>query len=153
MGKINMRRVILGGLAAGVIIDVIEGLANGIFLADQNAAALQAINKPSTFTTGQLVGFNVLGLVIGILAVRLYAAIRPRYGAGPKTAIRAGIAMWAIGSLIPNLGLLVMGLFPAGLMVTAMAIGLIELVLATLLGAYIYKEEAQETVRSAAAGV
>jgi hypothetical protein len=28
----------------------------------------------------------------------LYAAIRPRYGPGPKTAAVAGFALWFIGS-------------------------------------------------------
>ena len=151
MGKINMNRVLLGGLAAGVVIDVIEGLVNGVLLTDQYAAAMQALNKSAAFSTGQIVTFNVIGLLIGILAVRLYAAIRPRYGAGPNTAMRAGLAMWAIGSLMPGLGMIVLDLFPIQLMAIGMVVGLIELVLAALVGAYVYKEEPEGATRAAAA--
>ena len=39
MGKINMSRVLLGGLVAGVVINAIEGLVNGVlFEADWVAA-------------------------------------------------------------------------------------------------------------------
>lgn len=51
----------------------------------------------------------VMGFVFGIAAVWLYAAIRPRYGAGIGTPVRAGIAVWSFASLyliviIVNLG-------------------------------------------------
>ncbi|HSE60477.1 MAG TPA: hypothetical protein VLA99_17380 [Nitrospiraceae bacterium] len=31
-------------------------------------------------------------------ALWLYAAIRPRFGAGPKTALYAGLGVWVLGS-------------------------------------------------------
>jgi hypothetical protein len=34
--------------------------------------------------------FNATGFLIGIFAIWLYAAIRPRHGPGPKTAVCAG---------------------------------------------------------------
>jgi hypothetical protein len=34
------------------------------------------------------------GFVVGIAAIWLYAAIRPRYGPGAATALRAGFAVW-----------------------------------------------------------
>jgi hypothetical protein len=37
--------------------------------------------------------------VLGILAVWTYAAIRPRFNAGPKTALCAGLAVWAMSYL------------------------------------------------------
>ena len=43
--------------------------------------------------------FLAWGFLVGIFAVWLYAAIRPRYGAGPKTALCAGAAVWGIGYL------------------------------------------------------
>ena len=36
---------------------------------------------------------------LGIAAVWLYAAIRPRYGAGPRTAVIAGLAVWVMADL------------------------------------------------------
>ena len=34
---------------------------------------------------------NVKGVIVGIALIQLYAAIRPRFGAGPATAVKAGI--------------------------------------------------------------
>ena len=58
-------------------------------------AGMAALGK-GAFTPGQMVWFDVLGIVTGVVAVRIYAAIRPRYGAGVKTAIYAGIAVWIV---------------------------------------------------------
>jgi hypothetical protein len=38
--------------------------------------------------------FVLWGFLVGIFAVWLYAAIRPRYGDGPKTALCAGAVVW-----------------------------------------------------------
>lgn len=46
---------------------------------------MKALGKPE-LSINQIVGFNITGLAYGIFIVWLYAAIRPRYGAGPKTA-------------------------------------------------------------------
>ena len=35
MGKINLGRVILGGIVAGIVIDIFEGVLNGVVLAKQ----------------------------------------------------------------------------------------------------------------------
>ena len=48
---------------------------------------------------GALLMFLAWGFLVGIFAVWLYAAIRPRYGAGPKTALCAGAAVWGLGYL------------------------------------------------------
>jgi hypothetical protein len=38
---------------------------------------------------------NVKGVIVGIALIQLYAAIRPRFGAGPATAVKAGILLAA----------------------------------------------------------
>jgi hypothetical protein len=151
MGKINMTRVLLGGLVAGLIINVFESVFNLFVVGNQTAAAMRALGKSGEFSGGQIAVFIVMGFVIGILTVRLYAAIRPRHGAGPKTAIRAGLAMWVIGNLLPNTGIIVMDLFPLNLMIAGMAVGLCEIVLAALAGAALYKEEETPMMQSSAA--
>jgi hypothetical protein len=73
---------------------------------------MQQLGKPE-FSLNQIAEFNLIGLAYGILMVWLYVAIRPRYGAGPKTAALAGLAAWAIGTLLPNAGLWTAGVFRA----------------------------------------
>src|SRR5712691_7867613 len=94
MGRINIGRVILGGIVAGIVGDILGFLVDGVMLAPQWAAGMRALGR-AEFSVSQNVVFNIIGLVYGILMVWLYAAIRPRYGAGPKTAVCAGLAVWA----------------------------------------------------------
>lgn len=44
----------------------------------------------------------------------LYAAARPRFGAGPKTAVIVAVAMWAGGYLLSLVGYHMLGLYPGG---------------------------------------
>jgi hypothetical protein len=147
MGKINMSRVLLGGLVAGIVIDVFEGVLNGAVLASQWAQYMAGLGKPAAFAVSQLVWFNLIGLLYGILTVRLYAAIRPRFGPGPRTALRAGIAIWLIGYLLPNMTYVVSGLAPQNLTMIALAVGIVEVLLAALAGAALYKEDEAEARR------
>jgi hypothetical protein len=92
-------------------------------------------------TGDQIVWFNVLGLVTGIVTIWVYAGIRPRYGAGAKTAARAGLAVWVVGILVPNASFMcVTGLFSHHLALMTTAGGLGEILLAAIAGAALYKE-------------
>lgn len=141
MKHTNRSRVLLGGLLAGVVINGIEYIANGVLLKDAWARAMQAMGRPEGFTTGAMGMFIVCGFLLGIASVWLYAAICTRYGAGSNTAIRAGVVAWVLGSLIPNLASYPMGFFPTGLLVIASIIALVEIVLGTIAGSRFYKEE------------
>ena len=141
MGSINIRRVILGGLLAGVVLDILGFLVDGVILDPQWAAGLQALGKPPEPTGSQIAGFIIIGLAYGILTIWLYAAIRPRYGAGPKTAVYAGLAAWAIGALLPNVAFMAVdGLFPSNLTTLTTAAAIVESVAAALAGAALYQE-------------
>jgi hypothetical protein len=135
----NRNRVLLGGLLAGLVINVGEFLLNvpiagGALEAAANEAGLA---PPSAAVMAVYVG---MAFTFGIVAVWLYAAIRPRYGAGPATAVRAGFVIWLIGYAFPTVSLGAMGLFPAGLLLLVAAWGMVEIPLATLAGAWAYRE-------------
>lgn len=69
----------------------------------------------------------------------LYAAIRPRYGPGPKTAAVAGFAWWVIYSLAKaNWG--PFGLVSSKVIVALLAATLPALIVVTILGARFYEE-------------
>jgi hypothetical protein len=140
MGKINMAKVVVGGLLAGLLINVSEFLFNGVLFAEEMTAAMQALGKPMVMGTQQMVVWNVYGFVLGILAVWVYAAVRPRFGAGPKTAAIAGVVVWALAYFLPTVGYWNMGLFPTKLLAIGCVWGLAELVVATVAGAWAYKE-------------
>ncbi len=85
--------------------------------------------------------FIAWGFLVGIFAIWLYAAIRPRYGAGPKTAACAGAAVWGLGYLLAAVTPLALHLFPRRLMAIGLAVGLVEVVIGTLVGGWLYREE------------
>jgi len=143
MGKLNWQRIILGGLLAGVIIDAFEWVTNGVIFASDWADVMKTLNSSTNFSVKQIMALNVWGFLTGIAMVWLYAAIRPRFGAGPKTAVLAGAAMWfmnyALGGAFP----VVSHLYPVDLAAVTTMIGLVEAVAAALAGAWLYKEASQ----------
>ena len=144
MGKICWGRVFLGGLLAGIVINIIEYALHSLVLAEawQQAMAKLGAEHPVWGTTRAMVLLIVLGFVIGIFAVWLYAAIRPRFGPGPKTAVYAAFAVWLVAYLVPTLVGLPLGFLPTRLWTISVSVGVVELIVATLLGAWIYREEA-----------
>jgi hypothetical protein len=139
MSSINWTRVILGGLLAGVVINVFESVLNGVVLAKDWEAAMGALGKPP-MSGNQIAVFVVWGFLVGIFAVWLYAAIRPRYSAGPKTALCAAAVVWGLGYLLASVAPIVLNLFPVRVMVISLVVGLVEVLVATLLGAWLYRE-------------
>ncbi len=144
MGKINTGRVILGGLVAGLVMNASEAFLHAGVLAadgaklveDWKRLGLEMDIKPSLILW--LIGIT---FVLGILAVWTYAAIRPRFGPGPKTALCAGLAVWAMSYLYAGVyidaGIVV---WPAKLTWLPVVWGLVEVPVATLLGAWVYRE-------------
>lgn len=140
MGKINMGRVLLAGLVAGLVSDALGYLVDGVLLEPRWSAGMLALGH-SEFAPDQWIWFNLLGLVTGIVLIWIYAAIRPRFGAGPKTAILAGLAVWVVGVLIPNLSFMwFAGLFSKHLTAYTTAGALIEILAGALAGAALYNE-------------
>jgi hypothetical protein len=135
VGRVNWERVIAGGLAAGVIVNVFEYGGHRVFLDDAWTSAFRALGKtPTGWST-----FIPANFAVGILMIWLYARLRPRYGGGPKTALRSGLATWAVFWVIPMLAIMPMDLFPNGLLVIVIALGFVDANLAVLLGAWLYK--------------
>jgi hypothetical protein len=141
MSSINWSRVVLGGLAAGMVINASESVLNGVILAKDWEAAMAALGK-KPMSGDQISVFIVWGFLVGIFAVWLYATIRPRYGGGPKTAFCAGSAVWGLGYLLAAVGPLVLELFPSRVIAIGLVVGLAEVLVATLLGAWLYREPA-----------
>ena len=139
MGKINMGRVIVGGLLAGLVINLGEFVLNGFILEKDWEAAMRSLGKEPIGMQAVAV-FLALGFLLGITAVWIYAAARPRLGAGPKTAICIGLIVWVLTSLFTTLGQLPTGIFPARLLIIPLVWGLVELPLGTVAGAWLYRE-------------
>jgi hypothetical protein len=97
MGRINWSRIIICGLVTGVVWTILSAISTWYLGADFNAAVPgNKILAPSAALAAFLFALNLSG---GLWAMWLYAAIRPRYGAGAKTALLVGFTWWAVTSL------------------------------------------------------
>ena len=143
MGKINWTRVLIGGLIAGVVANVLWYAAWGLLIRPSLSAALEALGRSLQETTTAAVLMVVLNFLGGILVIWLYAAIRPRYGAGPRTAAFAGVAAGLLVGVFPDIGWgMTLRLIPARVWAADAVASLVVIVIATLLGAWAYKEQA-----------
>ena len=139
MCGINISKVLIGGLLAGLVINIGEYLLNEVLLAEQ-WAAVSAARKLPPQEGSMIVWFIIWGFVIGIGITMLYAAIRPRCGAGPKTAICAGLCVWFFTWVMGFGSTAILGVFPWGVVVWSLIWGIVEVPLAALVGAWIYAE-------------
>ena len=139
MGKINYGRVLLGGLLAGVVINIFE-IGFGSLMMDDWQAALKAAGVSWEMSGTDMIVYPLLSFAIGIAAVWLYAAARPRFGPGPKTAACIGFAYGIIGYVIPTIAWGMTLRLPATMLTIAIVWSLAEITVATVVGAWPYKE-------------
>ena len=101
----NTKKVIVGGLVAGVVLNILDFVLNGVVFGETMKAEMNAF-KPglgdamSTPDGSMIAGYIIMDLVIGMLLAYTYAAMRPRFGAGAKTAIIAALIFWVFGSIV-----------------------------------------------------
>ena len=139
MSQINIGGVLRGGVAAGVIMNVSEFILNVPVAGAQMDAELASHNLPPV-STAAIATFTFVTLLLGIATVWLYAAIRPRLGPGPKTAIVAGVFVWALSYLYASVFFYMLGTQTLGLVVLGVVWSGIEMIIASSVGAYLYSE-------------
>jgi len=140
MARINNGRVVAGGLAAGLVINAAEILSASVF-ASQYEEMFAGLNLPP-MGTGSLVALVVGGFAIGVILTWTYAAMRSRFGPGPKTALYAGLVIWSLGWLWQMVVDVATGFYTLSLWMWGMAIvwTFVEVQLAALIGGWLYRE-------------
>ena len=145
MEKINWIRVVLGGILAGLVLILLTGLSTVLFLGQQVLRTAELALRPSSNGFAVPLFFASVFLGLGILMVLSYAAIRPRFGSGPKTAALAGVAVWFSAVWVALTGFALESLamskpysLPAGPILPCIYLALI--VASTIVGSTVYKE-------------
>lgn len=139
MSQINVGSVLKGGVAAGVIMNISEFILNVPIAGAQMDQEFAARNLPPV-APNQIGVFVAITMVLGILTVWLYAAIRPRFGPGPKTAMCAGLVVWSLAYLHSAITMGVLGISSMGLVVLGVVWTAIEMIIASAVGGYLYRE-------------
>lgn len=142
----NWGRIIGGGLLAGLVMNISEFVLHAIVLRADGEAVVKDLNQrgynlPVEGDPNALMLLVGITFVLGILAVWTYAAIRPRFGAGAGTAVCAGLAVWAMSyfyaAVYVHAGF---PIFPAKIVWLPVVWSLVEMPIATVAGAWLYKE-------------
>ena len=140
MNNINFGRVLIGGLVAGLVLNIGEWLLNAVVLASQMKEFSLKHNFPPE-PAGSAIAVAVgLTFVLGIVLVLGYACIRTRLGPGVKTAIMAGLFAWFGVYFYSGI---INGVFlgiPGGTMLMVLIWGLVEYTVGAMAGAWLYKE-------------
>jgi len=136
-GKINWGRVVLCGIVSGVVWTVLSSLITALLAKDFVVAVPGGrLSKPPA---GFVAFLFMVALMMGIWAMWLYAAIRPRYGPGAKTAAITGLSWWAISSCVDaTWGSF--GFVAPSAVLPASAASLPALIIAAMVGAWLYRE-------------
>jgi drug/metabolite transporter (DMT)-like permease len=141
MGKINWGRLLIGGLVAGVVMNILSYASWTLLVRTTLTEALQAVGRPLQESATMSVVMIVMGFLVGIIAIWLYAAIRPRFGPGPGTATMAGVAVGILLGVFPDIGWgMSLPVIPATVFSTDALATLVTVVIGTLIGAWFYKE-------------
>ncbi len=145
MGGISWTRVIAYGLVAGLVINVSGVVLKGVVLAEPLTIVMEELGRSGEMTSGDLVSWSLYGFALGIASLWMYAAMRPGFGEGARTVLYAGTAVWIFTYFLDAAALVTGELFLSGhpefLLVTTLGVawGLVELCVATALGAWLYQ--------------
>lgn len=139
MTGMNAQRIAAGGVVAGAVIFVVEGIASQLYLGPMEAA-LAEHNLSMSMSAGGFVTGAIVSLLVGFALVWFYAAARPRFGPGPKTAALVACVFWLGATVTSIVGYRMIGLFPDSMLLQWAAVGLVEAIIAAMAGGWVYRE-------------
>jgi hypothetical protein len=143
MAQINYGRVVLGGLVGGTVAFLLHWFLNGVVLVQlwvQNANRLNPSGHNAASVPALLVGLYLIATVGNIVITWIYAAARPRLGAGLRTAVCVGLVAWVLAFLLPNAAWSLTGIFSRHLLFYNALAGIAVIVGGAIVGAALYKE-------------
>ncbi len=139
MEGINTGKLIVSGIVAGIVMTISQLVLNEGLLVEQQEAALDALGVAGV--GGSQIGmFVVMTFVASCTMMWLYVVLRDRFGAGPKTAMCAGVVVWVLYYFQGLGNFWILGMLGTPLVVTGLVWGLVELPVAAMAGAYFYSD-------------
>ncbi len=126
-------RLGLCGLLAGIVWFVLNALSLSLFAPDLVAV----VERGGPYARWGGLAFLLIDLGMGLWAIWLYAAIKPRFGPGARTAALAGLAWWAIKTL-QSAKWVGLGFVAPGVVLVPLGTTLVAAVAATMTGAWLY---------------
>src|SRR5574341_2130135 len=140
MTHINWRQVVVGGLVAGLVANAFDFAITTYLMAPEFASMLARLNVDGAASRAWIPVFAAADFVWGLLLIFTYAAIRPRFGPGPRTVIIGGFMLWLVIAIFEVL-LLAIGLHTPQSYLKGCALYLVAALVSSIIGARLYNEE------------
>jgi hypothetical protein len=140
MGGINVSRWIGGGVVAALVIYLIEWFMGAKVWMSAVSARLSELGLSTAMTPRTFLAYGIICLLVGLVLIFFYALARTRLGPGPRTAVIVSIAMFLGGYLPGLIDYNIIGLYSSDLLVKWGVQGVLETIVAGVLGAWVYKE-------------
>jgi hypothetical protein len=134
---VNRKRIFLAGLVSGLVMNVLDFITNVPLFGARWSAAYKVLGLAESPAIPVFwISFDFIN---GILIAFMYAAMRPRFGPGPKTALIAAGLAWGFVHLA-LFSHLADGVFPADVLLCCAALELVSASVGGLLAGYLYRE-------------
>lgn len=138
----NRQKIVIAGLVAGLVLNLIDFVSYTYLLGAHMARALDAVNPAlnAAMSTGRAMATSiVIDFLLGIALVWLYAAMRPRYGPGPRNALMSAFFVWLISSFAYSM-FHTMGMMSTRLWLAVACVALVNMSVGALVGGKLYSE-------------
>lgn len=138
---INTGKVITGGLLAGFVFNIFDMIWNFTLLVDDMMEMVNRMHLDPAVATdfSKAIPFIVADFVLGLLVVWTYAAMRPRLGPGPTTAVLAGMVPYVAITAVMY-GFTAFGVFTMSMFLKSSGLAIITMAAGSLAGGWAYKE-------------
>jgi hypothetical protein len=132
----NIKRVIAGGLVAGLVLNIGEAVLHGVLLGERTSAALTTLGRDATGTTLGLTLLVLATFAQGLTGMWLHAATR-------SPAVVIGLALWFLSAAYSATYFYAgfPGVLPDDVVWWPVAWEIVEYPLAMLAGAAVYREK------------
>ena len=142
MSKMNVPRILAGGIVSGVVMNVGEAALHGGVLGQDTETLYKTLHAPLPNPAATIPLLVSMTFLLGLVSIWLVAVLSPQFGGKVKTALVAGLVVWILSHVWSGVYLAAgySGIMTPKLAWVPVAWGLFEATLGTLAGAALYKE-------------
>ncbi len=136
----NYKRILVGGLLAGIILNASEFLLNGVV--QRAEMQVQTAEHALVFASWAMIAYVLMAFLWGFALAWVYAALRPRFGPGLGTGLIAAAVVWTLTCLTPSVSLAAVGLVGSGSFAIGLVWAAVEMAVAGIVAGAVYHEGA-----------
>ncbi len=137
--KMNVKRLLLSGIAAGILIMLVGGGLVPIIGHQMDAVLKNRLLPP--LSGGAMAYFAFVSMANGFGVAALYVLLHHAIKSRLKAVFAAAVLFWFFGYFLSGGALVAYGFMPLGLTVIGTAWGILELLTGTLAVSFLYKSK------------